>query len=172
MTKHSCQTFGNKTTTSFNELPTASAPSFEQFFDGRLLKNVTRLSLQNQFQTPSNAVVMAPLSPLSSKRSTSPVELNDIEHVGKRSRTEESPGEDMERGSTKGSDVPHPKITYFGEDLDIYNKDPQQLLRRSVALALDHVGFDGASKEAIEAVCAEADVCKSILRKLTMSKQL
>ncbi|KAL3425830.1 bromodomain associated protein [Phlyctema vagabunda] len=36
----------------------------------------------------------------------------------------------------------------------LFNQEPEQLLRRSVALALEHVGFDGATPEALESFCA------------------
>lgn len=39
----------------------------------------------------------------------------------------------------------------------LFDDDPQQLLQRSVALALQHVGFDGASKEAMVAMCSEVE---------------
>jgi hypothetical protein len=34
-----------------------------------------------------------------------------------------------------------------------------QLLQRSAALVLHHVGFDSASKEALESLCAQASAC-------------
>lgn len=39
--------------------------------------------------------------------------------------------------------------------------EPQQLLMRSVALALDHVGFDAATPEAMEGLRAAVDACMS-----------
>ncbi|RDW62712.1 hypothetical protein BP5796_11014 [Coleophoma crateriformis] len=42
-------------------------------------------------------------------------------------------------------------------DAVLFNDEPRQLLLRSVALALEHVGFSGASPEAMEALCAEVD---------------
>lgn len=51
-----------------------------------------------------------------------------------------------------------PKIVNVTES-PMFNDDPIYLLQRSVALALQHVGFDGASKEALEALCAEAETC-------------
>lgn len=35
-----------------------------------------------------------------------------------------------------------------------------KLLQRSCTLVLDHIGFDGASPEALEALCSEVDACK------------
>ncbi len=40
-----------------------------------------------------------------------------------------------------------------------FDDDPHRLLLRSIALALEHVGFEGASPEALEAFCAEAETC-------------
>lgn len=42
----------------------------------------------------------------------------------------------------------------------LFDDDPRRLLERSVALVLDHIGFDSASKEAMEALCCEVDTCK------------
>ena len=42
----------------------------------------------------------------------------------------------------------------------MFDDDPHQLLLRSVALALEHVGFTGASQEALEAMCAEVETCE------------
>ncbi|KFY27538.1 hypothetical protein V493_03434 [Pseudogymnoascus sp. VKM F-4281 (FW-2241)] len=44
--------------------------------------------------------------------------------------------------------VPYTKPSFADE--------PQYLLERSAALILNHVGFDGASKEALESICAQA----------------
>lgn len=41
----------------------------------------------------------------------------------------------------------------------LFDDDPQELLMRSVALAFEHVGFDGASAEALEAICAQVNTC-------------
>jgi len=41
----------------------------------------------------------------------------------------------------------------------IFDDAPQKLLQRSCALVLDHVGFDGASQEALDALCSEVDSC-------------
>ncbi|KFY13648.1 hypothetical protein V492_03123 [Pseudogymnoascus sp. VKM F-4246] len=38
----------------------------------------------------------------------------------------------------------------------LFAEEPQFLLERSAALILNHVGFDGASKEALESICAQA----------------
>jgi hypothetical protein len=44
--------------------------------------------------------------------------------------------------------------------ISMFDDDPHQLLLRSVALILEHVGFTAASQEALEAVCAEVDTCQ------------
>lgn len=41
----------------------------------------------------------------------------------------------------------------------LFAEEPQYLLQRSAALILNHVGFDGASKEALESICAQASAC-------------
>jgi transcription initiation factor TFIID subunit 8 len=41
----------------------------------------------------------------------------------------------------------------------MFDEDPHQLLLRSVALTLEHVGFTGASPESLEAMCAEVETC-------------
>jgi hypothetical protein len=41
----------------------------------------------------------------------------------------------------------------------LFAEEPQYLLERSAALILNHVGFDGASKEALESICAQASAC-------------
>lgn len=61
-----------------------------------------------------------------------------------------------------------PRTPPSEEDLNIatptrmamFDDDPHQLLLRSVALALEHVGFTGASQEALEAMCAEVETCE------------
>lgn len=41
----------------------------------------------------------------------------------------------------------------------LFDDEPMRLLQRSAALVLNHVGFDGASKEALESLCAQASAC-------------
>lgn len=41
-----------------------------------------------------------------------------------------------------------------------FEDDPRELLERSIALALQHVGFQAASKEAMESFCAQVDTCQ------------
>ena len=44
-------------------------------------------------------------------------------------------------------------------NVDLFDEKPAQLLKRTVAITLEHVGFEGASEEAIEALCSEAEIC-------------
>lgn len=41
---------------------------------------------------------------------------------------------------------------------ELFDDKPQKLLSRAIALALEHVGFDGASREAMQAMCDEVDI--------------
>lgn len=43
----------------------------------------------------------------------------------------------------------------------MFDDDPHQLMLRSIALTLEHVGFSGATTEAMQAFCAEVDTCTS-----------
>lgn len=43
---------------------------------------------------------------------------------------------------------------------ELFDDKPQKLLSRAIALALEHVGFDGASREAMQAMCDEVDICQ------------
>jgi transcription initiation factor TFIID subunit 8 len=44
-----------------------------------------------------------------------------------------------------------------------FNDEPSHLLHRGAALVLEHVGFDGATKEALESFCGEIDSCKCFI---------
>jgi transcription initiation factor TFIID subunit 8 len=94
---------------------------------------------------------------MSMKRSTSPVDLGDDGNARKRSKTAQSPIVEVDLAEDFAES---PQITYTGEDIDIFNKDPEQLLGRSAALVLEHIGYHGASQEAIEGLCSEAAVCE------------
>lgn len=41
----------------------------------------------------------------------------------------------------------------------MFDDDPRQLLLRSIAIALQHVGFDGGTAEAMEGFVAEVETC-------------
>jgi transcription initiation factor TFIID subunit 8 len=95
---------------------------------------------------------MVQLSPISRKRST-PTQSDDElvdEHRSKKIRLEPK--------------LPHTPPPEKSQELETekaphYDDDPKLLLRRSIAIALRHVGFDGADPLALEAMCAEVDEC-------------
>jgi transcription initiation factor TFIID subunit 8 len=96
---------------------------------------------------------LATMAPISLKRSTP--SLSDDGSIDepetKRRRFEETlpntppPEEELSVGSSKRP---------------LFDEDPHQLLLRSVALTLEHVGFTAASPESLEALCAEVDTCQ------------
>ncbi|KAH7351118.1 hypothetical protein BKA65DRAFT_593939 [Rhexocercosporidium sp. MPI-PUGE-AT-0058] len=97
---------------------------------------------------------MAPISPISKKRA-SPSQSDDS--------LSEEPSLKRQRVDTSMPDTPPPELPgiYFkakAEKISMFDDDPHQLLLRAVALVLEHVGFTGASPEALEAFCAEVDV--------------
>ncbi|KAK6583140.1 hypothetical protein PZA11_004216 [Diplocarpon coronariae] len=107
---------------------------------------------------------MAPISPISRKRSTTSQSDDDRpdEPTSKRRRVE--------------CDLPHtppPEEENFSTNTQenlMFDDDPHKLMKRSVALALEHVGFSGATPEAMEAFCAEVDAYSSrFLSKVTSS---
>lgn len=44
----------------------------------------------------------------------------------------------------------------------LFDGDPRRLLLRASILALEHVGFDAATDEALESLCSEVDACQYI----------
>jgi hypothetical protein len=44
-----------------------------------------------------------------------------------------------------------------------FNEQHRMQLRRSITLALDHVGFDSASEEALESFTHMTETCQSIM---------
>jgi hypothetical protein len=58
------------------------------------------------------------------------------------------------------SPTPEPMVMAEIVTTPVFNDAPKQLLLRSCALALDHIGFDGASKEAMESLWGEVDSCR------------
>ncbi|KAL5321614.1 hypothetical protein ACEPPN_009574 [Leptodophora sp. 'Broadleaf-Isolate-01'] len=109
---------------------------------------------------------MAPMSPISKKRA-SPSQSDDS--------LSEEPNLKKRRVETIMPNTPPPELPeeYFtakAEKIPMFDDDPHQLLLRAVALALEHVGFTGASPEALEAFCAEVDVYAAhFLSKVTSS---
>ena len=51
------------------------------------------------------------------------------------------------------------RITAVPYTEPLFDDEPTRLLKRSIAIALSHVGFDSASKEAMDAFCSEANSC-------------
>ncbi|KFZ02419.1 hypothetical protein V501_09568 [Pseudogymnoascus sp. VKM F-4519 (FW-2642)] len=77
------------------------------------------------------------------------------EPAAKKQRTseaEEAITVTVEPPSTSWDDL----ITAVPYTKPLFAEEPQYLLERSAALILNHVGFDGASKEALESICAQA----------------
>ncbi|KAG9246880.1 hypothetical protein BJ878DRAFT_247085 [Calycina marina] len=109
------------------------------------------------------ATNMAPISPDSLKRGSAG-QSSDDERNGpqrKKQRIEtleeraESPAPEPVLPAT-----PPPEAAYTPLPIHhgtLFNDDPEALLRRSIALALKHVGFDGARPEALAAIVSEVD---------------
>ncbi|OBT86090.1 hypothetical protein VE02_05714 [Pseudogymnoascus sp. 03VT05] len=99
----------------------------------------------------------APSLPSRKRSSSSQTALRPPEEpAAKRQRTAE-PEEAItvtaeEPPSTSWDDL----ITAVPYSKPLFAEEPQYLLERSAALILNHVGFDGASKEALEGICAQA----------------
>ncbi|KAK2625764.1 hypothetical protein QTJ16_005076 [Diplocarpon rosae] len=105
---------------------------------------------------------MAPISPISRKRST-PSQCDD-----------DCPEEPTTKRRRLESGLPHtppPEEESFNmntQEHAMFDDDPHKLMKRSVALALEHVGFSCATPEAMEAFCAEVDAYSSrLLSKVT-----
>lgn len=95
---------------------------------------------------------MAPISPISRKRST-PSDSGSPDEPASKKRCVETilphtPPPEEELRKTNVIQTP------------MFNDDPRELLSRSVAIILEHVGFSGASEEALEALCAQVDACQ------------
>jgi hypothetical protein len=58
------------------------------------------------------------------------------------------------------SPPPEDDITAVLDGRPSFDDEPSQLLRRAIALMLEHIGFTGATKEALEELCGEFDSCK------------
>jgi transcription initiation factor TFIID subunit 8 len=95
---------------------------------------------------------MAPISPISRKRSP-PSDGDD-------SLATDTPSKRRRTGSNL-SQVPQSDELSLPlcPEVELFDEKPRKLLSRAVALALEHVGFDAASQEALEAMCAEVDTC-------------
>lgn len=96
---------------------------------------------------------MAPISPISLKRKSASPSVEEEERSSKKIRQASSTGQDAQEDFTPNGAV----------NLDLFDEKPRQLLMRSVAITLEHVGFDAASPEAIEAICSQAEACRTHL---------
>jgi len=94
---------------------------------------------------------MAPILPVSRKR-LSPSNSGDDEVT-------EEPNLKRRRLECTPLFTPPPDVTKNAHSIThhMFNDNARRLLQRSVALILEHVGFAGASPEALEALCAEVD---------------
>ncbi|KAH6683200.1 transcription factor TFIID complex subunit 8 C-term-domain-containing protein [Halenospora varia] len=104
---------------------------------------------------------MAPISPISRKRSTPSHSDDDIsqEPVSKRRCIEPALPQTPPPEEAPGAQI---------GGVTLFNDDPKQLLLRSIAIALQHVGFDGGTAEAMEAFAAEVETyAEHFLSKLT-----
>ena len=107
------------------------------------------------------AGAMAPITPAMSqdrsrKRSSSQSENSPNGSPTKKSRCTTS---EFSSNSSFVGDAPHIEPPEAAIISKMFDDDPHQLLLRAVALALEHVGFEGASVTALEALCAEVDAC-------------
>lgn len=107
-----------------------------------------------EFDANSANAIMAPISPISRKRST-PSDSDGGSPDGpasKKRRTEpilpQTPPPEENIHKAKVVQTP------------LFNDDPRELLLHSVAVILEHVGFSGASEEALEALCGQVDACQ------------
>ena len=129
---------------------------------------------------------MAPISPAGSlKRSRSPIEDSPAEeeegHQSKKIRTESVADEEAQEETQEEvqevleeaqeqAQTPTPKVAvkYGGVNPELFDEIPHQLLKRSVAVILEHVGFSAASPEALEALCSEVETCGSFPLRCTI----
>lgn len=96
---------------------------------------------------------MAPISPISRKRSTPSHSDDDISDEPSSKRARLSP-------ILPNTPPPEEALSVKKTATPLFDDDPKQLLLRSLALALEHVGFDGASSEALESFSNEVESCQ------------
>lgn len=101
---------------------------------------------------------MAPISPKSLKRKSTSPPAEEEERSSKKIRQALGAGQDAQEESAPNGAV----------NIDLYDEKPRQLLMRSVAMVLEHVGFDAASPEAIEAICSQAEACRTHLMQFAL----
>lgn len=61
------------------------------------------------------------------------------------------------------SPTPEPMVLAEAFTTPLYDDAPKYLLQRTCALALNHVGFDSATKEAMESFSAQIDTCEYLM---------
>jgi len=109
---------------------------------------------------------MASMSPVNSKRASPSQSQSDSgfdEPSSKRQRT------DSISASTQTVEK-HKESVKVSTQSRMFDDDPHQLLLRSIAMALEYVGFEAASPDALEAFFAEVDSYSThFLRKVTTS---
>lgn len=93
-------------------------------------------------------------APAVSRKRSSPE--NDKEDVATEPKTKRRRVEDRGLPSPPPEDV----ITAVLDGRPSFDDEPSLLLRRAVALMLEHIGFAGATKEALEELCDEFNSCK------------
>ena len=109
---------------------------------------------------------MAPISPDSLKRGSASQSSDDEsgEPVRKKIRLEEpSHQAQSEEPDQFLPQTPPPEEAFNPlpiHKMPLFNDDPEQLLTRSIVLALQHVGFEGAQPDALAAMLSEVDACK------------
>jgi transcription initiation factor TFIID subunit 8 len=99
--------------------------------------------------------IMAPISPISQNRKRpSPSESDDdrVDDASSKKRR-------IESNASQTPELEHISLPTPPE-AELFDEKPRKLLSRAVALALEHVGFEGASREAMEAMCDEVDICQ------------
>ena len=105
-------------------------------------------------------------SPAPIKRPSSERDDDDKEKQGfpKRRRTatpaQDTPRQPMPEAARRSpSPTLEERITAVPYSEPLFDDEPTRLLKRSIAIVLSHVGFDSASKEAMDAFVAEANSC-------------
>jgi len=102
--------------------------------------------------------------------SNAPTPMSDVTEAGtkRRSTLDDDNEEPIAESAAKRRRTEHYGLqTPPAEDIiqavldtrPVFNDEPSNLLRRATALVLEHVGFDSATKEAIESLCGEVDSC-------------
>jgi len=109
---------------------------------------------------------MAPISPDSLKRGSASQSSDDEteEPMRKKIRLEEPQKHDQSEEPEQFLPQTPPPEEIFNQlpihRSPLFNDDPEQLLTRSIVLALQNVGFEGAQPDALAAMLSEVDACK------------